>query len=203
MEVNSTFELKRVKSSNVLTMLIKVNVAKATGHDKISNKILKIAAPVIFNSLTDPFNLSISRNIFPCDWKIAKVSPLYKSGKRIDPNNYRPISVLPTIPRVFERLIFEQMYTYFRDKKLTESRQSGFRSLHSTITALLDMTNQWCINIDRGMVNGVIFLELKKAFDTVNHDLLFKKLNYYGVQSRVQSRVQSILYYPTPLVTSK
>ena len=95
-----------------------------------------------------------------------------KSGERNDPNNFRPISVLPTIARDFEKLVYEQMYAYFTENNLIQPRQSGFRSLHSTVNALLDMTNQWCLNIDRGMVSGVIFLDLKKAFDTVDHRVL-------------------------------
>ena len=142
--------------------LQEVNVAKATGHDNIPNKILKIAAPVISLSLADLFNLSITTNTFPDDWKVAKVFPLFKSGERNDPNNFRPISVLPTIARVFERLVYEQMYAYFTENNLIQPRQSGFRSLHSTVTALLDMTNQWCLNIDKEMVSGVIALILRR-----------------------------------------
>ena len=113
--VNSSFELKEVTISDVFKKLQEVNVARATGHDNIPNKILKIAAPVISLSLADLFNLSITTNTFPDDWKVAKVFPLFKSGERNDPNNFRPISVLPTIARVFERLVYEQMYAYFTE----------------------------------------------------------------------------------------
>ena len=86
------------------------------------------------------------------------------------------------------------MYTYFIDNKLLNTLQSGFRSLHSTVTALLDQTNYWClILIDRGMVNGVIFLDLKKAFDTVDHDLLLSKLAFHGLQSQTVDWFKSYL----------
>lgn len=167
--------------SQVKKLLQKVNVSKATGLDNISNRILKIAAPVIYQQLTDIFNLSIKLNVFPTDWKKAKVLPVFKSGERDDPGNYRPISVLPTIVRLFERLIYNQFYSYLVNQKLLNPRQSGFRTLHSTVTALLDLNNDWCFNIDRGMINGVILIDLKKAFDTVDHELVLKKLRCFGV----------------------
>ena len=86
--VNSLFHLKEVTISDVFKKLREVNFAKATGHDNIPNKILKIAAPVISKSLADLFNLSITTNTFPDDWKVAKVFPLFKSGERNDPNNF-------------------------------------------------------------------------------------------------------------------
>ena len=127
-----------VEASSVVKLLNGVKINKATGIDKISNRILKMAAPVIYKNLTDLFNLSITSGVFPSDWKIAKVSPLFKSGDLSNANNYRPISVLPTIARVFERLIFDQLYTYVNKNNFLYMYQSGFRPLHSTLTALLD-----------------------------------------------------------------
>ena len=97
---DSSFNLKKVQASSVMKSLNGVKFNKATGIDKISNRILKMAAPVIYKNLTDLFNISITSGVFPSDGKIAKVS-----GDFTDANNYRPISVLPTIARVFERLI--------------------------------------------------------------------------------------------------
>ena len=176
---NSKFFLKKVKSSDILMKLTGVNIAKATGHNKISNKLLKLAAPVIYQALVDFFNLSIKLNTFPTDWKIVKIFPLFKNGECSNPCNYRPTSVLPTIA---------QIYAYF-----IEPRQSGLRSLYSTVTALLDMTNHWCFNTHRGMVSGVIILDLKKAFDTVDHDLLLRELKHYGVQGATLAWFKSYL----------
>ena len=125
--VNSTFEVKEVTIPGVFKKLQEGNVAKATGYDNIPNKILKIAAPVISKSSADLFNISITTNTFPDDSrKVAKVFPPFKSGERNDPSNFRPISVLPTVARVFERLVYEQRYTYLTENNLIQPRQFGF-----------------------------------------------------------------------------
>ena len=92
----------------------------------------------------------------------------------------RPISVLPLVSKVFEKIIYHQLYDYFQENRLLNTYQSGFRSMPSTTTALLETTNNWSINIDNGLLNGVLFIDLKKAFDTIDHEIL-RKLANYGV----------------------
>ena len=123
---DSSLNLKKMEASSVLKLLNGVKVNKATGIDKISNRNLKIAALVIYKNLTDLFNLSITSGVFPSDWKIAKVSPLFKLGDLSNANNYRPISVLPTIAQIFKRLIFDQLYTYVNENNFLYTYQSGF-----------------------------------------------------------------------------
>ena len=121
--------------------------------------------------------------VFPNDWKNARVSPLYKnSGKRNDPSNYRPISVIPVVAKVFDRIIYDQLYVHLTKYNLLSKHQSGFRSLHSTVTAPLEATDSWALNIDRGLINAVVFPDLKKAFATFDHEILLSKLRSYGIR---------------------
>ena len=118
---------------------------------------------------------------FPDDLKMAKVTPAFKGGDRDDLGNYRPISVLPTVARIFEKLVYDQMYAYFLNNDLLGDRQFGFRSLHSTALALSKVTNTWLLNLDSGRMSSVVLLDIQKAFETVDHQMLLDKLRCYGV----------------------
>ena len=84
--------------------------------------------------------------------------------------------------KVYERIVYDQLYNFLSNEEIICTHQSGFRSLHSNVTALLEATDNWAFNIDRGNVKAVVFLDLKKAFDTVDHDSLLPKMNLYGIQ---------------------
>ena len=177
----TTFSVKLPTLSAVYKKLKDISKRKAAGLDKIPCKLLKIAAGIVAPSLTQIFNKIISMGIYPTDWKLAKVTPIFKKGKKDEMNNYRPISVISVVAKIFEKLIFEQLYEYLNNNNLISASQSGFRTLHSALTALIEAVDNWSINIDNGLLNGVIFINLKKAFDTIDHAILLRKLQIYGV----------------------
>ena len=117
--------------------------------------------------------ISLLSGIFPDDWKCARVTPLFKQGEASDLNNYRPISVTFVVAKVFERILYDQSYNFLSNEDIISTHQSGFRSLHLTVTALLETTDSWAFKVDRGNVNAVVVFDLTKAFDTVDHDILF------------------------------
>ena len=177
-ETDKDFMFEKTTSTHVFSLLSKLCRSKATGLDNISAKLLRECPDLLAESLTVIFNHSLITGIFPNEWKSARVTPLYKnSGKRTEPTNYRPISVIPVVAKVFERIIYDQIYKYLTRNSLLTRHQSGFRSLHSTVTALLEATDSWALNIDRAFVNAVVFLDLKKAFDTVDHKIYYVNYN--------------------------
>ena len=118
---------------------------------------------------------------------------MFKKGVKSDLNNYRPISVIPVVSKVLEKIVYDQLYQYLNNNKLLSSCQSGFRSLHRTLTALLEATNSWSVNIDNGFLNGVVFIDLKKAFDTIDHEIMLRKLSYFGADQATIKWFQSYL----------
>ena len=195
-----TFSLCTITEDNVFKLLNKLNPSKSAGVDTIGPRLLRIAAPVIAKPIAHIINISIEHNIFPDDLKIAKVSPIYKNGDKSITGNYRPISVLPTISKIFEQHVASQLNEFLTENDLLNPYQSGFRKFHSCQSALLQLTEQWLTNMDDGCLTGVTFLDFRKAFDLVDHEILVQKLKCYNFDSQalewfksyLQNRQQSV-----------
>ena len=192
-KTNCSFSLQETTSEDICNLIRRMPTNKASGIDGISARLLKEAAPTVSRTLADIINMSLTKGIFPSDWKQANITPIHKEGSKTDPNNYRPISILSTVSKIIEKIVSKQVYDYLNSNEILNKFQSGFRPLHSTVTALLDATNDWYLNIDDGQINAVLFLDLKKAFDTVDHTILLKKLKHYGLDNSALKWFESYL----------
>ena len=198
---NHVLDLPSISPDFVSREIDLMSEKKATGLDEVSCKILKLAKPAILSSLVHIMNLSLNTGIFPDLWKIAKIIPLHKGGD-MSINNFRPIAILPVVSKIIERAVHKHLYDFLSKHSLINENQSGFRPSHSTETCLLNMVNDWTKSMNSGKMIGVAFIDLRKAFDTVNHQILLKKLHDLGAsnislkwfQSYLSGRIQKVCF---------
>ena len=131
--------------------------------------------------------------MYPDDLKIGKVTPVHMGIGKDDLNNYHPITVLPGIDCVLEKIIYQQLYKYMTANNLLGEKQYCFKSLHSTAIALSKTMNHWLINIDKGNKNSGVFLDINRVFDTVNHRILLDKRECYGIKDQELNFFESYL----------
>ena len=143
----------------------------SSGYDGISNKMLKYIKKEISKPLTLKINKMLDSGIFPSGLKIEKILPIFKKGDVNSLNNYRPISLLPTISKIFERIIYDQLYAYFDDNNILSEAQYGFRTKHSTELAAVKLVDYIKNEIDAKYTPVNIYIDLSKAFDTLNFDI--------------------------------
>ena len=157
---------------------------KAVGLDKLSARLLKDASDVTAPILTGLINKSFTGGVFPGVWKCAKDTALFKDGDKSLKDNYRPMSTLPTISKIIERSAHIQLSSFLEENRLLSQSQFGFRLKRSTSTALIAFTDQVVESMDKGCLTETVFLDLRKAFDTVEHLLLINKLKSLGVAGK-------------------
>ena len=187
-----TFQLSLVTEFEVLKVLNSLT-SKSKGIDGIGADTLKLCTPFIISPLTHIINCSILEQKFPSRWKYANVVPIKKSPNPVKESDYRPISVLPAVSKVIEKLIAYQLINYLNSNNLMYTFQSGFRSNHSTLTALLKITDDIFKAIDQTHITLLILLDYSKAFDTVNHALLLAKMKKFGLHNSTLNWFNSYL----------
>ena len=143
-------------------------------------RALKAGSPILSYYLTFLFNFSLSTGSVPKCWKKKRVTPVFKKGDTDDVNNYRPISILPITMKIFEKVVHRQVSDFLTSSKILSQSQSGFRNSHSTDTAVICVSDFILEELGKGKYVGAVLVDLKKAFDTVDHKILLKKLFCYG-----------------------
>ena len=180
-QILTSFDFDLIDDEKLKKTLNSLKSKPSFGHDGISTSLLKYLSPALIAPLRIIINQSLIREIFPDQLKNAKVIPIYKKGLHTLVGNYRPISLLSSISKLFEKVAYEQLYAYLHLNRLLYRSQYGFRPDHSTELAVLELTDRALIKIDEKQLPIAIYMDLSKEFDTLDHTILIKKLSHYGI----------------------
>ena len=190
---NCNLQFHPIAQSDVAQIIDNLKPKTSTGIDNISSKLLKRTTDSITSPLTIIINQMMASGIFPDALKVSKVIPLYKKGDESNLSNYRPIVLLPSISKIFEKAILTQLTLYLEDNKIIHPHQYGFRKFHSTQYAALHITDYIKYKMDVGKIPINVYLDYSKAIDTLVHSTLLHKMKHYGIDGLAHKLIKSYL----------
>ena len=188
-----SFAFEPCTPNEVYLLIEQLNPHKGTGPNGIHTEILKLINHLISDTLCNIFNMCITSGKQPDKLKLAHALPIFKKGSRLLVSNYRPISLLSNLNKILEKIMHKRMYAFLEKYEILYELQFGFRAGYSTTHALIHMTEAIRSALDSGLVTCGIFVDFQKAFDTVNHDILLKKLEHYGFRGVINNWFRSYL----------
>ena len=191
MAPNSSHTFRHTTEGEITKIIKSLNPKKSTGPDQIPPKLIKIARPQISNVLTGMINNALDEEIFPGSLKRAQVTPVFKKADNLSKENYRPVSILPCLSKIFERVIANRLNEYFEG--IFHESLSAFRSGYSCQDTLLALVEKWKSTFRKNKCAGAILMDLSKAFDCMHHDLLTAKLDAYGITTNSLKLLKSYL----------
>lgn len=174
-----------VSLKEVLKIIQDMKPTSSAGLDDISSKLLKFCAEELCLPIMDVVNKSLQQGVFPSKLKTSKVYPLYKQGDKKEVHNFRPISIIPTVSKIIEKAVLTRLMTHLQLNNLLPERQHGFISGKSTTSALVDLIEHITDNIEAGNTVTSLFLDLSKAFDSLDHNMILRKLDLLGIKGTV------------------
>ena len=197
----NNFVFDECNENEIKSIISSLDAFKSIGPNSIPTHILQLLKEEICNPLKKIFNLSFSTGQHPNILKISKIIPIFKKGSRLLVSNYRPISLLSNLNKILEKIVHDRIYKFLEDYQCIYSLQFGFRKKHSTNHALIDITETIRQALDNKKFACGIFVDLQKAFDTVNHDILIAKLDHYGIRGTANDWFESYLKNRTQFVS--
>ena len=189
----NSFYLEPITADDILLEIKGLKQNKSLGHDLIGSKVIKLCSEIFASNLSKIYNWGIEDGTYPEELKIAKVIALYKKGVKYDPNDYRPISLLSLFDKILEKILCRGLVSFLEHNEILYCYQYGFRKAYSTVLALIEITDYIKRLLDERNCVISIFIDFKKAFDKVDHDILLYRLECYGIQGLANDFFRSYL----------
>ena len=187
------FKFYEIDSIEIFTIIEGLQLKKSAGFDRITTKTVKENKLVLAPIITRLMNRMIANSEFPDCLKVARVTPIFKKGSKSDPCNYRPISILSTIAKIAEKVITSQIRDHLETQDLLTFSQFGYRPSKNTTHAISDLLEAIYKKLDRSCIAQTVFLDFSKAFDTINHAIVIKKLKFHNFSESATNLIESYL----------